>query len=90
MDENIYDDETSPQKKSEPKTPQKKIEPKIPPQKQSEPKTQKKSEPRGLPNIGNTCFLNTALQMLFSIDNLRKYLENKYRGKSPGDKMLFH
>ncbi|XP_071544376.1 ubiquitin carboxyl-terminal hydrolase 8-like [Panulirus ornatus] len=35
------------------------------------------SIPRGLPNIGNTCYINIILQSLFSIQNLRMYFKQE-------------
>ena len=37
------------------------------------------NNPVGIPNYGNTCYLNSSLQMLFQIEDLRKLL-NEFKG----------
>ncbi|KAI5953587.1 UBP6 [Candida jiufengensis] len=34
------------------------------------------NNPLGIPNYGNTCYLNSSLQILYQIDDLKKVLEN--------------
>ena len=49
------------------------------------------SEPRGLNNIGNTCYLNSLLQYLFTVEPVREMIENfnEYRQMLPDDDSSF-